>query len=75
LSGVLRFFKAVEAGDGGREEHLKEGEVQKIFTMSCMPLNKPTEGAININTTGTEYTINTPLKVILCEWLINYKER
>jgi hypothetical protein len=54
--GVL-FLKLVEAGDGGREEHLKEGEVQ-IFTMFLQVLNKPTEGAININTTGTEYTIN-----------------
>jgi hypothetical protein len=64
----------VEAGDGGREEHfIKEGEVQNIHNV-LYALNK-TNRAININTTGTEYTINTPLKVILCEWLINYKER
>jgi hypothetical protein len=38
--GVL-FLKLVEAGDGGREEHLKEGEVQ-TFTMFLYVLkNQP----------------------------------
>jgi hypothetical protein len=54
--GVL-FLKLVEAGDGGREEHfIKEGEVQNIHNV-LYALNK-TNRAININTTGTEYTIN-----------------
>ncbi|MFT7336495.1 MAG: hypothetical protein ACI9M1_002454, partial [Porticoccaceae bacterium] len=56
------YIKLVEAGDGGREEHfIKEGEVQNIHNV-LYALNKPTEGAININTTGTEYTINTPFE-------------
>jgi len=59
--GVL-YLKLVEAGDGGREEHfLKEGEVQNIHNV-LFALNKPTDGAININTTGTEYTIQTPFE-------------
>ena len=56
------FFKIVEAGDGGRHEHfLKEGEVQNIHNV-LFSLNKYTDGAININTTGTEYTIQTPFE-------------
>jgi cytochrome c-type biogenesis protein CcsB len=60
-NGVL-YLKLVEAGDGGREEHyLKEGEVQNIHNV-LFALNKPTDGAININTTGEKYTIQTPFE-------------
>ncbi len=56
------YLKLVEAGDGGREEHfLKSGEVQNIHNV-LFALNFPTEGAININTTGAEYTIQTPFE-------------
>ena len=56
------YFKLVEAGDGGREEHfLKEGEVQNIHNI-LFSLNKFTEGAININTTGDNYTIQMPFE-------------
>ncbi|MGL5111364.1 MAG: cytochrome c biogenesis protein ResB, partial [Flavobacterium sp.] len=59
--GIL-YLKIVEAGDGGREEHfLKEGEVQNIHNV-LYALNKFTEGAINITTTGKEYTIQTPFE-------------
>nr|WP_315142450.1 cytochrome c biogenesis protein CcsA [uncultured Flavobacterium sp.] len=56
------YLKLVEAGEGGREEHfLKEGEVQNVHNV-LFALNKYTEGAININTTGKEYTIQTPFE-------------
>ncbi|TRW96121.1 cytochrome c biogenesis protein CcsA [Flavobacterium gawalongense] len=59
--GVL-YLKLVEAGDGGREEHfLKDGEVQNIHNV-LFALNKYTDGAININTTGSSYTIQTPFE-------------
>ncbi|HJY11641.1 MAG TPA: cytochrome c biogenesis protein ResB, partial [Flavobacterium sp.] len=59
--GIL-YLKLVEAGAGGREEHfLKEGEVQNIHNV-LFALNKPTAGAININTTGEKYTIQTPFE-------------
>jgi cytochrome c-type biogenesis protein CcsB len=59
--GIL-YLKLVEAGEGGREEHfLKEGEVQNIHNV-LFALNKPTEGAININTTGPSLTIQTPFE-------------
>lgn len=60
-NGTL-YLKLVEAGSGGREEHfLKEGQVQNIHNV-LFALNKPTEGAININTTGEKYTIQTPFE-------------
>ncbi|MBK0368987.1 cytochrome c biogenesis protein CcsA [Flavobacterium agrisoli] len=60
-NGIL-YLKLVEAGDHGREEHfLKEGEVQSIHNV-LFALNKPTDGAINITTTGKEYTIQTPFE-------------
>jgi len=60
-NGTL-YLKMVEAGAGGREEHyLKEGEVQNIHNV-LFALNKPTAGAININTTGEQYTIQTPFE-------------
>ncbi|HKO77661.1 MAG TPA: cytochrome c biogenesis protein ResB, partial [Flavobacterium sp.] len=56
------YLKLVEAGDGGREEHfLKSGEVQNIHNV-LFALNKFTEGAININTTGSSYTIQMPFE-------------
>ena len=59
--GIL-YLKIVEAGDGGRHEHfLKEGEVQNIHNV-LFSLNKFTDGAINITTTGTAYTIQTPFE-------------
>jgi hypothetical protein len=49
-------MKLVEAGDDGRDEHfLKEGEVQNIHNV-LFSLNKPTDGAINIVTSGDGYT-------------------
>jgi cytochrome c-type biogenesis protein CcsB len=60
-NGTL-YMKIVEAGDGGRHEHfLKEGEVQNIHNV-LFALNKYTDGAININTTGDGYTIQTPFE-------------
>lgn len=54
------YFKMVEAGTGGREEHyLKEGEIQNIHN-TLFTLNKFVKGAVNINTTGSSYTIQTP---------------
>ena len=56
------YLKIVEAGEGERHEHfLKEGEVQNIHNV-LFSLNKFTDGAINITTTGTEYTIQTPFE-------------
>ncbi|MFV8326520.1 cytochrome c biogenesis protein CcsA [Flavobacterium sp. ZS1P14] len=56
------YFKIVEAGDGGRHEHLlKEGEVQNIHNV-LFSLNKYTEGAINITITGDSSTIQTPFE-------------
>lgn len=55
--GVL-YLKLVESGDGTRHEHwLKEGEVQNIHNL-LFALNKPTDGAVNINT--IDNTIVTP---------------
>jgi len=53
-------LKLVESGGGERHEHyLVEGEVQNIHNV-LFTLNKQVNGAININTTGTAYTIETP---------------
>ena len=52
------YLKLVESGDGTRHEHmLKEGEVQNIHNV-LFALNKPTQGAINIDTKNN--TISTP---------------
>ncbi|MBW1655731.1 cytochrome c biogenesis protein [Flavobacterium quisquiliarum] len=60
-NGTL-YLKLVEAGAGGREEHyLKEGEVKNIHNV-LFALNKQTDGAININTKGDKYTIQTPFE-------------
>ena len=56
------FLKMVESGDGTRHEHfLKEGEVQSIHNM-IFSLNKYVKGAVNINTLGESYTIQTPFE-------------
>ena len=58
-NGVI-YLKMVEAGNGSREEHyLKEGQIQNIHN-TLFTLNKFVKGAVNINTTGTAYTIQTP---------------
>jgi cytochrome c-type biogenesis protein CcsB len=59
--GIL-YFKFVEAGEGGREEHfMKEGEVQNIHN-TLFALNKPTKGAINITINDSISTIQTPFE-------------
>jgi hypothetical protein len=40
---------------------LKKGEVQNIHNV-LFSLNKPTDGAINIVTSGDGYTIQTPFE-------------
>ncbi|NDP27713.1 MAG: cytochrome c biogenesis protein CcsA [Flavobacterium sp.] len=56
------YFKLVEAGDAGREEHfLKEGEVQNIHN-TLFALNKFTAGAINITLNDSTSTIQTPFE-------------
>ncbi len=60
-NGVV-YLKLVESSDGSRHEHfLKSGEVQNIHNV-LFSLNKFTKGAININTLGTEYTVNMPFE-------------
>jgi cytochrome c-type biogenesis protein CcsB len=52
------FLKLVESGGGERHEHmLKEGEVQDIHNI-LFAVNKPTKGAINIDTKAN--TITSP---------------
>lgn len=54
------YLKMVESADGTRHEHyLIEGEIQNIHNV-LFALNKPTQGAVNINTTGATPTILTP---------------
>ncbi|MBP6759441.1 MAG: cytochrome c biogenesis protein CcsA, partial [Flavobacterium sp.] len=56
------YFKLVEAGEGGREEHfLKGGEVQNIHN-TLFALNKFTKGAINITLNDSISTIQTPFE-------------
>ncbi len=58
----LVYFKMVESGGGSRHEHyLKEGEIQNIHN-TLFSLNKFTKGAVNINTTGSTNTIETPFE-------------
>lgn len=60
-NGVL-YLKMVESGGGTRHEHyLKEGEVQNIHNV-LFAFNKPTQGAININTFNDFYTIQSPFE-------------
>lgn len=54
------YLKIVEAGDGQRHEHyLENAKVTSIHGV-LFALNKPTEGAININTNGAVYEIESP---------------
>ncbi|RZJ68295.1 MAG: cytochrome C biogenesis protein [Flavobacterium sp.] len=54
------YLKLVEAGEDGRHNHyLREGEVQNIHNL-LFALNKPTTGAININTAGGAVTVQMP---------------
>ncbi|HEX9980252.1 MAG TPA: cytochrome c biogenesis protein CcsA [Flavobacterium sp.] len=56
------YLKMVESGGGTRHEHyLEEGQVANIHNM-LFALNNFTKGAININTTGENYTIQTPFE-------------
>lgn len=56
------YFKLVESGEGQRHEHyLEEGTVANIHNV-LFAFNKPTPGAININTDGDGYTISTPFE-------------
>lgn len=60
-NGTL-YLKMVESGGGSRHEHyLKNGEVANIHNV-LFTLNKFTKGAVNINTTGGAYTIQTPFE-------------
>src|SRR5690606_20768321 len=57
-----RFLKLVESGGGERHEHyLEEGSVANIHNM-LFAFNVPTKGAINIDMTGDQPTINTPFE-------------
>jgi hypothetical protein len=54
-------MKLVEAGDDGRDEHFLKKESSK-HSQCLFSLNKPTDGAINIVTSGDGYTIQTPFE-------------
>ncbi|WP_298223490.1 cytochrome c biogenesis protein CcsA [Flavobacterium sp.] len=54
------YLKMVESGGGSRHEHyLQEGKIENIHN-TLFSLNKFVKGAVNVNTTGKEYTIQTP---------------
>jgi len=54
------YLKIVEAGAGGSHNHfLKVGQVQSIHNV-LYTLNKPTEGAVNIQVTDSTLTIQSP---------------
>ncbi len=57
------FLKIVESGDGERHDHwVKLGEVSNIHNI-IFAINKPTEGAININYSDDgNYTISSPFE-------------
>ena len=56
------YLKIVEASGGGSHNHfLKVGEVQSIHNV-LIALNKPTEGAINLNYVGDSLTIQSPFE-------------
>lgn len=55
-------LKLVESSDGSRHEHfLVEGEIQNIHNI-LVTLNKPTKGAINIQTDGKTTTLQAPFE-------------
>lgn len=61
-SNGKNFLKLVEAGDGNRHEHfLEDGKVASIHNV-LFALNRPTEGAINIITTDSTYSIRSPFE-------------
>lgn len=56
------YLKIVEAGDGSRHDHyLVSGSVSNIHNI-LFALDKPTDGAINISTTDSIYTIQSPFE-------------
>ena len=56
------FLKIVEAGDGNRHEHyLKNGQIASIHNI-LFSLNNRTEGAINISTSDSTYSIQSPFE-------------
>ncbi len=55
-----QFLKIVEAGDGQRHEHyLESGKIASIHNV-LFALNKDTDGAINIFSSDSSYTIKAP---------------
>jgi cytochrome c-type biogenesis protein CcsB len=61
-AGGKVYLKMVESGGGERHEHyLQEGQIANIHN-TLFTLNKAVKGAININTTGESYTIETPFE-------------
>ena len=57
-----RYLKIVEAGDGNRHDHyLKEGDIANIHNI-LFTLNRPQEGAINIQVAEGLYTIESPFE-------------
>ncbi len=58
----VEYLKIVETENGRRHEHfLKEGETQNLHNL-LFSLNRFVPGAININTKGEQYTINSPFE-------------
>ncbi|UOB17252.1 cytochrome c biogenesis protein CcsA [Abyssalbus ytuae] len=56
------YLKIVEAGGGERHDHyLKSGDISSIHNI-LFALNKHTPGAINITTTDSVYTIQSPFE-------------
>lgn len=56
------YLKVVESSGGERHDHfIKEGEVTSIHNV-LFALNHPTQGAINISTKDSAYTIETPFE-------------
>ncbi len=57
-----RYLKIVEASDGNRHDHyLKEGEVVNIHNL-LFTLNKPIDGATNIQVIDGEYFVGSPFE-------------
>ena len=58
-----RYYKIVEAGEGGRHDHyLKEGSIESIHNV-LFTFNKPTKGAINISDIdGEQATLSSPFE-------------
>ncbi len=57
-----RYYKIVEAGEGGRHDHyLKEGTIENIHNV-LFTFNKPTPGAINISNINGKATLSSPFE-------------